>query len=45
MKDGGEGRAGSEMVGLFQKSLRGTRDAAANFAREVTKFMREQGFA
>ena len=32
------------MVGLLQKSLYGTRDAAANFQREVKKFMREQGF-
>ena len=32
------------MVGLLQKSLYGTRGAAANFQREVKKFMREQGF-
>ena len=32
------------MVGLLQKSLYGTRDAAANFLREVKKFMREQRF-
>ena len=42
VEDGGG--PGSEMVGLLQKSLHGTRDAAANFQREVKKFMREQGF-
>ena len=42
VEDGAE--PGSEMVGLLQKSLYGTRDAAANFQREVKKFMREQGF-
>ena len=41
--ENGEG-PGSEMVGLLQKSLYGTKDAAANFQREVKKFMREQGF-
>ena len=33
MEDGGG--PGSEMVGLLQKSCYGTRDAAANFQREV----------
>ena len=42
VEDGG--RPGSEMVGLLQKSLYGTRDAAANFQREVKKLMWEQGF-
>ena len=42
VEDGGG--PGSEMVGLLQKSLYGTRGAAANFQREVTKFMREWGF-
>ena len=41
MEDGGE--AGNEIVGLLQKSIYGTRDAAANFQREV-KFMREHRF-
>ena len=35
---------GQDMVGLLQKSLYGTRDAAINFQREVQKFMRGQGF-
>ena len=42
MEDGGG--PGSEMVALLQKSLHGTRDAAANFHRDVKKLMREQGF-
>ena len=35
---------GQDMVGLLQKSLYGTRDAAINFQREVQKFMRGHGF-
>ena len=42
VEDGGG--TGSEMVGLLQKSLYGTRDAAANFLRGVKKFRREEGF-
>ena len=34
-----------DMVGLLQKSLYGTRDAAINFQRKVQKFMRSQGFS
>ena len=33
-----------DMVGLLQKSLYGTRDAAANFQTEVKKFMKKIGF-
>ena len=40
VEDGGG--PGSEMFGLLQKSLYGTRDAAANFQREVKKFMRSR---
>ena len=38
MEDGGGQE--SKMVRLLQKSLHGTRDTAANFQREVKKFMR-----
>ena len=31
--------------GLLQKSLYGTRDAAANFQKEIKKFMKDQGFS
>ena len=34
----------SEFVGLLQKSLYGTRDAAANFQKEVRKFMQDHNF-
>ena len=33
-----------DLVGLLQMSLYGTRDAAANFQREVGSFMRTAGF-
>ena len=39
-KEGMEG----DMVGLLQRSLYGTRDAAANFQVEVRKFMQQLGF-
>ena len=32
------------MVGKFEKSLCGTRDAALNYQKEVWKFMQSQGF-
>ena len=39
------GGPGCPMVGLLQKSLYGTRDAAANFQKEIKKFMKDQGFS
>jgi len=39
-REEGEG----DMVGKLQKSLYGTRDAAANFQKQVTKVMRKLGF-
>ena len=36
------GGPGTEMVGLIQKFLHGTRDAGANFQRKVKKFMRSR---
>ena len=36
---------GADQVGLLQKSLYGTRDAAANFQAEVRAFMLASGFA
>ena len=36
---------GADNVGLLQKSLYGTRDAAANFQAEVRAFMLASGFA
>ena len=38
-----DGVADAGKVGLLQLSLYGTRDAAANFQREVSKFMKSQG--
>ena len=38
------GGPGCPMVGLLQKSLYGTRDAAANFQKEIKKFMKDQVF-
>ena len=35
---------GQDMVGILEKSLYGTRDAALNFQKEVRKFMESQGF-
>ena len=35
---------GRDMVGYLQKSLYGTRDAAANFQQEVGRFMKGAGF-
>ena len=33
-----------DMVGYLNQGLYGTRDAAANFQKEVTKFMTRNGF-
>ena len=38
------GRPGCPKVGLLQKSLYSTRAAAANFQKEIQKFMKDQGF-
>ena len=35
---------GQDMVGILEKSLYWTRDAALNFQKEVRKFMQSQGF-
>lgn len=35
---------GEDLVGHLQRSLYGTRDAAANFQKEVQRFMRSVGF-
>ena len=40
----GENEAGADVVGFLELSLYGTRDAAANFQREVKEFMLRQGF-
>lgn len=39
-----DGSVNKGQVGLLQLSLYGTRDAAANFQKEVAKFMKQQGF-
>lgn len=39
-----ERREGEDMVGFLKQSLYGTRDAAANFQREVRKFLVGAGF-
>ena len=39
------GGPGCPMVGLLQKSLYGTRDAAVNFQKEIKKFMKDQGYS
>ena len=35
---------GQDMVGILEKSLYGTRDAALNLQKEVRKIMQSQGF-
>ena len=39
-----DGDVEQDMVGLLKQSLYGTRDAAANFQKEVRKFMKSIGF-